>query len=152
MKNLFLLLLFLFSQSLFAVGTVTITRSDLTRQSGTGSYAIGEKVEIAWVGDSSDGSVPSTALTLEGSVLKIVTNPGSTAPTDNYDMALGDPDDSSLDALDSALLNRDTANTEQVSATLTSAQIPIFLNGSYTFSLSNNSVNSADGSVFIYLE
>jgi hypothetical protein len=75
----------------------------------------------------------------------IITNPGSTAPTDNWDMVLKQPStgDSTADVLGSQLLNRDTANTEYNVANLTGASNPVYVNGNYVLSLSGNSVNSA---------
>lgn len=129
-------------------GTVTITREPLVSKHGREV----EKVKIDWVADAADGSVPETSISgLYGYVMKAITNPGATAPTDNYDVELIDPDDATIDALAAALANRDTANSEQVYPTVTGATIPIFLAGSYTFKLTNNAVNSATGSVILYL-
>ena len=49
---------------------------------------------------------------LRGFIVKVDTNPGATAPTDNYDITLTNAD--SVDVMEGALANRDTANTEQV--------------------------------------
>lgn len=130
-------------------GTVTITREEIKFPK---TSRILSKIIIDWVADASDGSVPDTAIDgLYGYLLKAITNPGSTAPTDNYDIILKDPDDSSIDAANSLLLNRDTANSEVVYPYVTSAVTPVILNGSYTFSLSNNSVNSATGRLILYV-
>ena len=40
-----------------------------------------------------------------------MTNPGATAPTDNYDIVVNDAD--SVDVAAGVLANRDTANSEQ---------------------------------------
>lgn len=130
-----------------AAGSVSVSRKALPNA---------EFVVISWVADSADGSVPSTTLGLFGYVQKIVTNPGATAPTANYDMALGDPSDSTLDVLAGAIANRHTSNTEQVYPAIagtigTVSSFHPFLSGTYTFSLANNSVNSALGTVEIYL-
>jgi len=130
-------------------GTVTITRVPL-RAPNEGKKV--EKIKIDWTADAADGSVPNTSVTrLYGWVVKVLTNPGSTAPTDNYDIELLDPDDSTVDALAGALANRDTANSEQVYPVATSAATPVFLAGDYTFKLSNNAVNSATGQVILYI-
>lgn len=110
-----------------------------------------EKVTIDWVADDADGSVPALSLPLAGFLLKAITNPGSTAPTANYDIALGDPEDSALDAFAGALQNRHTTTTEQVYPLVTGAAIPIFLSGTYSLALTNNSVNSATGRIILYL-
>lgn len=110
-----------------------------------------EKVVVSWVGDAANGSVPALSIPLNGWCIKVVTNPGSTAPIDNYDIALGDPDDSGLDALGGLLANRDTANSEQVYTTVSGSAVPILLAGTYSLTVSNNSVNSATGDIIFYL-
>lgn len=133
-------------------GTVTVTREHLVYGKGKndGGKTI-EKVTIDWVGDASDGSVPNTNIDLYGFCIKAITNPGTTAPTANYDIAFGDPDDTGLDALAGALANRSASATEQVEPKISSAVLPSFLAGTYQFQLSNNSVNSATGSCILYL-
>jgi hypothetical protein len=83
--------------------------------------------------------------------MKIVTNPGATAPTDNWDFVLNDSD--GVDVLGGAGANRDTANSEQVYPTISGATIPVWLEkGTYTLAMSGNSVNSATGTVTLYLK
>lgn len=119
-----------------------------------------KKITISWTGDDSDGSVPDLEINgqdISGWLIKVITNPGATAPTDNYDITLGDVDDTSLDALAGLLVNRDTSTTEQVYVADSSngATTPIFLAADrdevYTMQWANNSVNSAVGSVVLYI-
>ena len=49
---------------------------------------------------------------ISGRAVNIVTNPGATAPTDNYDVTL--VGEGARDVLNGAGLNRDTANTEDI--------------------------------------
>jgi hypothetical protein len=140
--------LMFFSLSALGAGSSTVTRTPLPNG--------GEKVVIAWTADAADGSVPTRSISLYGYVQKIVTNPGSTAPTTLYDMALGDPSDSALDALAGALANRHTTTTEQVYPAIagtigTVSAFQVYLAGTYLWALTNNSVNSATGTVEIYL-
>jgi hypothetical protein len=133
-------------------GTVTITRTPL--KSANDTYF--EKVVIDWVADASAATVPNTTVSgLYGFLLKAITNPGSTAPTANYDIAFGDPEDTTLDALGGLLQNRHTSNTEAVYGIAKNgtdvAPFPIFLAGDYQFQLTNNAVNSATGRVILYL-
>lgn len=138
-------------------GTVTVTRTDLKHSPGGSETPFhGSKYVIDWVGDASDGSVPDTAIKLEGYLEKVITNPGTSAPTDNYDIALKDPEDTALDALGGVLDNRHTSQTQQVYPLIAGAPGTVtavrpYLNGSYLFSLSNNSVVSATGRVILYL-
>lgn len=135
------------SQFVFATGSTSVTRKALPG---------GELVVESWTGDSADGTVPDRSLGLYGYVEKVVTNPGSTAPTSNYDIAIGDWTDSALDVLAGALANRHTTSTEQVYPRIagtigTVSSYRPFLAGQYTISVSNNSVNSATGTIEIYL-
>ncbi len=111
------------------------------------------KIIVDWVGDDATGAVPNLTLSnLQGYVIKAITNPGSTAPTSNYDIALGDPLDNSLDALASLLNNRSATVTEQVYTNVSGATTPIWLDkGDYVLSVTNNSVNSATGQIVLYL-
>jgi hypothetical protein len=130
-------------------GTVTVTR--LPKAMAQSGKKV-DVVKIDWVADAADGSVPNTSITgLWGFLLKAITNPGSTAPTANYDIELLDPEDATCDALGATLNNRHTTSTEMVYPVISGAAVPIFLCGDYTFKLSNNSVNSATGSVILFL-
>lgn len=149
-----LLLALLAALPAFGAGTVTVTKT--TKGFGKGGQLV-EVVQIDWVGDASDGSVPATSITLSGYVQKAITNPGTTAPTANYDIALADPEDSALDALAAALQNRHTTNTEQVypriaGAPGTVSSFPVFLQpGTYSLQITNNSQASATGRILLYL-
>lgn len=75
------------------------------------------RITIDWTSDSSDGHCTVALEKISGHLIKAVTNPGATAPTDNYDIAI--TDDESFDVLTnciaaSTLANRDTTNTEEV--------------------------------------
>lgn len=123
-------------------GTVTVTH-----------YAVGliRRIQVDWVADAADGSVPATALpSFEGRLLTLTTNPGATAPTDNYDITLVDAE--GADRLQGVGANRDTANTEQVPVVYSGSAIPPVVDGDevLTFTLANNSVNSALGRALLY--
>lgn len=131
-------------------GTISATRvrSDYSKSAKL-QYC--EIVTIDWVADSADGSVPTLSLDLRGFLVKAVTNPGSTAPTASYDIAITDPEDSNLDAAATLLNNRHTSTTEQVYPLISGAACPIFLCGTYGIAITNNSVNSATGRIILYL-
>lgn len=102
-------------------------------------------VSVAFTADAADASIPNTILSgLYGKVVRWITNPGATAPTDNYDVKLLSPDDATADVMAGAVLDRDTANTEVINHAT-----PIELRGEYTLNISNNSVNSATGVVIL---
>jgi hypothetical protein len=124
-------------------GTVTITH-----------YQLGgavRRIQVDWVADAADGSVPATALPkFEGRLLALTTNPGATAPTDNYDITLVDGE--GADRLQGLGANRDTANTEQVPLVYAATAIPPVVDAdeTLTFTLANNSVNSATGRAILH--
>lgn len=123
-------------------GTVTIAH-----------YAIGmvRRVEISWTADAADGSVPATALpAFEGRLLALVTNPGSTAPTDNYDITL--PAGIGDDRLQSVGANRHTTTTQSAPVVYSGSTVHPWVDGdeTLTFTLANNAVNSATGVAVLF--
>lgn len=109
----------------------------------------GRKVVASWTAHT-DGSFTATEISLGGFVSKVVTNPGSTAPTDNYDITCGDPSDTTLDVFGGALANRDTANTEQAYTVISGATMPVYAS-TCTLQITNNSVNGATGTIEFYV-
>ena len=131
-------------------GTVSSsTVNTIVTQSGQ----VIKKVTISWVGDAANGTIPNTTISgLCGYCIKVVTNPGSPAPTANYDIAFGDPDDTTLDAFGGQLADRHTTNTEQVYPKVTGSLTPVFLCGDYQLQITNQSVNSATGTITLYIK
>lgn len=86
--------------------------------------------------DASDGSFPATAsYPINGWIIRVETNPGSTAPTANYDITLTDQD--GLDVMGGVLANRSATATEHVLAPQP------YVRGAVTITPTGNSVNSA---------
>lgn len=74
-----------------------------------------KRIVADWVSDDATGAVSGTTKKIAGRLIKGVTDPGATAPTDNYDIAI--TDEESFDVLTACagtLANRDTSNTEEV--------------------------------------
>ena len=111
-------------------------------------------ITLTITADAADGSVPNTALTqkISGRIIALETNPGATAPTDNYDITLEDGD--GHDVLEGVGANRDTATTEKANVIFsgTSVHPPVAFSDTLTFKLANNSVNSADIVAKLYYE
>lgn len=109
-------------------------------------------VGYAWVADT-DGSFsasnaahpfPGPAWCFMG-----VTDPGSTAPTDDYDLTLSDAD--GADIFGAELNNRDASNSEQVTPKIGNTYGARFVKGqTVTLAITNNSVNSATGTLRVY--
>ena len=107
-------------------------------------------------GDAADGTYPTAVLpAIEGRLLDLVTNPGTTAPTDNYDVTV--LDQHGHDVLEGVGANRDGA----APGTETTEKVPIVYSGTgthptvdesdtLTLTISGNSVNSAVTVVQIY--
>jgi hypothetical protein len=105
----------------------------------------------AWTADSGDGSVPDTVTddTVTGYLMNAKTDPGTTAPTALYDIALNDDD--AVDVFQAELNNRSAADSEQVLAKVGNAYGEPFINSVLTMVLTNNSVNSAVGELKVYV-
>lgn len=102
------------------------------------------RIVVSLVADAADGSFPPTALPkIEGQLRELHTNPGTPAPTANYDVALNDGD--GVDRLQAAGQNRHTANSEVVPVVFAStSQGPtVGSDETLTLAVTGNSVNSA---------
>jgi hypothetical protein len=86
-----------------------------------------------------DGSVtPTELLRFQGRIVAIETDPGTPAPTDDYDITLMC---NGVDRLSTVGTNRDTANTER--AAPTSPNNIVSETEALTFTVANQSVNGA---------
>ena len=102
------------------------------------------EITLTATGDSSDGTIPDTVLTpkFSGQLLSLKTNPGATAPTDNYDITIEDGD--AIDVLQGVGANRDTSNSEQAAIVQATSVNPWIHRGeTLTFKVANQSVNNA---------
>jgi len=89
-----------------AAGTVTITEE---------TYGTIKKIKFSWTsGDGAEDGTASgqTTNVYSGKILGLATDPGSPAPTDDYDITVTDED--GMDVLMGGGADRDTANTEYV--------------------------------------
>jgi hypothetical protein len=110
-----------------------------------------EVVEATFTGDASTGAVPDLVIPggLYGFCVKVLTNPGAVAPTDNYDLTcIGDDGE---DLFCGAGIDRDTANTEQFAPVISGGATPAPMGGGATLKIANQSVASATGKVQIWL-
>lgn len=69
-----------------------------------------KKIKFEWVSATDGTATGTTKGTYNGEIIELVTDPGATAPTDNYDITINDADGN--DVLAGAGADRDTANTE----------------------------------------
>jgi len=75
----------------------------------------GYKVVFTWTSDGSGDATATTTETITGLIRTVITNPGATAPTDNYDVYIRDSNAANLSAAQCE--DRDTANSEAVTLT-----------------------------------
>lgn len=103
------------------------------------------KVVFTATGDGSDGSFPATAITdkIEGRLVELITNPGATAPTADWDVTLVDAN--GLDKLQGVGIDRHTTNSEDAPIVFsgTSLHPVVALDDTLTLTIINNSVNDA---------
>lgn len=109
-------------------------------------YTVGNirKIVATCVADAADASFPATVLpAIEGRLLTLSTNPGSTAPQDNYDVTL--LNQHGTDVLQGVGANRDTTTTEQANIVLsgTGTHPTVDESDTLTLTIANNNVNSA---------
>ena len=127
---------------------------------GDGKYAGVKKVIADFTTDDTTGSVTGTSRKVVGQLIKIVTDPGTAAPTDNWDVGLTDEEGVDLsvhlsDAAIAALIARDTANSEETylpledeAGTARIALWPVVCD-KLTFTV-NNAGNSKTGQIILY--
>ena len=129
------LVLGLFSTKVYAAGTVSQTDKKV--------YGNVRVLTFTCTADSSAHTFPVAAseIDIDGFVFLVVTNPGTTAPTDDYDITLTDAD--SVDIMGGELEDRDEANSEQAVPLIDGVFGSRFVKGPLTITISNNSVNSA---------
>jgi len=82
-------------------------------------------------------------------VVLVVTNPGATAPTDDYDLTILDAQ--GVDIMGGKLADRDETNTEQVVPEINSTAVPRVVDGALTLTCASAG-NTKDFEVFVYLK
>lgn len=142
-----------------AGSSVTITYDD--GQDGATMSHRGRirKVIADWVSDDSAGTAAGTTRKIVGELIKVVTDPGTAAPTDNWDVIITDEEGVDVCAAcmnSAALIARDTSNTEQTYLYLQeSSGTPIGISAfpvvcdKLTISIANAG-NSKTGQVILY--
>ena len=116
-------------------GTVSIVH---TRNGSIG------RIVATCTADAAAATFPATALPpFSGRILALRTNPGATAPTDNYDITL--VDDDGVDRLQGVGANRATATSQEAAVVYSGTAIhpPVAFDETLTLTLAGNSVNSA---------
>jgi len=138
-------LLFLLPPWAMAAGTVTQTYVQKTNNVFCLTYS--------WIADATLHTVPATDSTVavDGYVILVVTNPDDdTAPTNAYDITL--TDENNCDVMGGNLADRSDTNSEHAVPKIGSVYGGRWVSGILTLNISNNSVNSAAGTVAVYIQ
>lgn len=101
--------------------------------------------------DAGAATFPDTAITgsIDGFLVGLFTNPGATAPTDNYDITL--EDSNGIDVLGGAGGNRHTTASQMADPVIgTYNHPPVSERETYTLKIANNAVNSAITVITLY--
>lgn len=109
------------------------------------------EITFTWTADSNAATVTSTETTsINGYVISAITNPGTTAPTAAYDIALNDED--GIDVFGGELGDRSATASEYTRPLIeTSTYGDRWVSGTLTMVLSGNSVKSATGVLKVYI-
>ena len=108
-----------------------------------------KKIKWAWT-SAADGTVGAAAVSstttnaYSGECLRLITDPGATAPTDDYDVVINDAD--GVDVLIGAGANRDATATEQVIA----SSLGCVANDTLTL-LVTNAGSGKTGTTYLYI-
>jgi hypothetical protein len=107
-----------------------------------------EIITVTWVADSGDGSVTAISLgRVNGVIERMVTVPGSPAPTADYDITV--TDSNSVDVMGGAGADRSDTTAQEAASALDTFRRRV--SDTLTLSISGNSVNSAAGTVRLYV-
>ena len=103
---------------------------------------------VTWTAHT-DGSFTSTATPyFDGMVVMAETNPGSTAPTANYDITLTSSD--GVDVFGGSLANRHTSTSERAMPLQNGNYTAVPVAGALTVGITGNSQSGATGTIKIY--
>jgi hypothetical protein len=148
---LFLLIMFLIIPCMSsATGTVTSTCVKVeTTEAPSDMYTL----TYTWIadgsGNASAATSAATSLQIAGkNIIMVVTDPGSPAPTADYDITITDAN--GVDVMGGSLANRHTTNTEQALPYIGTAYGPRPVSGALTLNVSSAGAAGA-GTVIIYL-
>ena len=130
---------------LFSVTSAMAVESIAWKKIGKGSLKV---ITGTWV-TADNGSFTAAAFdhSISGMIMVVETNP-DTSPTSAYDITLTNT--GGIDVMGGALTNLDASDTERTQALLNGNYGIATVYGRLTLNITNNSVNSASGTIKIY--
>jgi len=115
-------------------------------------YRIGNlyRLELSWTANATGSVEGISTKQINGTIYGVETDPGTTAPTNSYDITL--KDQYGLDIMGGALEDRSAEGTQFIQPynATQGTYISMPNHGALDFSLSNNVVDSATGKTVIY--
>ena len=144
MKKLFLSLFLAVFMLVSATSAMAVESIDWTK-TGKGSLKV---ITGTWV-TATNGSFTAALFghSISGMIMVVETNP-DTSPTPAYDITLTNT--GGIDVMGGALTNLDASDTERTQALLNGNYGIATVYGRLTLNITNNSVNSASGTIKIY--
>lgn len=141
---LLIITVLVFTVFAFAASTVTQTTSRLSSNV--------EMLTMAITADASGTVDVFQTTAFNGYIFMVTTDPGTPAPTNNYDIVFRDLHDGSLDIMGDALLNRNTASSEQVIPSIGSQAIELgrYVDGGASVAITGNTASNAELTIHIY--
>jgi len=106
-------------------------------------------VSFTWTSAADGTATGSTTEKISGKILRLVTNPGAAAPTDNYDITV--TDDNALDVLQGLGANRHTTSTQEANIIYAATSLNPVVDSALTLNISNAG-DSKNGVVIVYYE
>lgn len=109
-----------------------------------------EIITVTWIAHT-DGTFTNYTILggkVNGVLERIITDPGVTAPTSNYDITVLDED--GIDVLGGGGMNRHASTTEEAACPLGSYFLRT-LSNVLTLAIANNAVNGATGTLRLYV-
>lgn len=143
MKNIYTLIIAVLALVVFATaaGADTLTETSITDYKGFSIH------DFTYVMDSGGTNTEQISYDINGYIIAVETDPGTTAPTANYDMTI--TDEYGADVMGGALANRHTSTTEIAAPSLGYAsKVPV--TGNLTFNVTNQLVKNASVRILIY--
>lgn len=107
------------------------------------------RIDIDWIADAAGAVTELAAFGINGKILALATNPGSPAPTANYDIRI--LNEHGIDVLQGLGANRHTTTTEMVSIVYTTTDVHPAVAGPCTLEVLNAG-NLGAGSLTLYIE
>jgi len=149
-RNEFMTLLMLVIAIMIAAAFAVPAQADSLTESGVTDYLGFSIHDYTFVMDSGSASAEATTAAINGIVIMVETDPGATAPLDNYDLTITDA--LGADIMGGALANRDTANTERAyplsSTTIVEAPVSSIL--TFNCAAGSNTTKNATVRILVY--